>query len=141
MRSRFRSVVDYLRLEGGVSRLVIVAHSQGSVIALDELAHAWRPGELPPGISFVTIGSPISHLYHEYFPGPYPHWNDPWWANFYRTGDYVGTTIDPTSRCEFREQALGEGGHSNYWSDPRLVAALDRWHLFAYLPPSVVQRT
>jgi hypothetical protein len=149
VRSRFRSVVDHVRLEDGISRLIIVAHSQGSVIALDELAHSWRRDELPPGISLVTLGSPISHLYHHYFPGAYPDWKDPWWdelfarvtrwANFYRAGDYVGTTIDPTSRCQFSEQALGEGGHSNYWTDPRLLAALERWQLFTYLPPPVIQ--
>lgn len=141
MRARFHVVVDHLMKEAAVERLIVVAHSQGSVIALDELAHAWQPGELPPATTFVTFGSPITHLYQRYFPNVYPDWNDAtWdrffervtrWINLYRLGDYVGATIARPSRCRFVEMALGAGGHRDYWRDPRLLAALGAAELFA----------
>jgi hypothetical protein len=141
VRWRFNQVVNHLVNAARVDRLVIVAHSQGTVIALDELAQSWGPGELPP-ISLVTCGSPISHLYGHYFPNVYPPWSEmQWdvffqrlqrWANFYRLGDYVGTTIMPpgSGRCEFREAAIGAGAHTGYFQDPRFIAAVKEWNLF-----------
>lgn len=141
VRWRFNQVVNHLVNHASVDRLVIVAHSQGTVIALDELAYSWGPGELPP-ISLVTCGSPISHLYGHYFPNVYPPWSEmQWdaffqrlqrWANFYRLGDYVGTTIVPpgSGRCEFREAAIGAGAHTGYFQDPRFIAAVKEWNLF-----------
>jgi hypothetical protein len=141
VRSRFHAVVDHLVNDLRVERLVIVAHSQGSVIALDELAHGWAQNNLPEGVSFVTAGSPISHLYGHYFPNMYSDWNDAkWskffqrvvrWANFYRFGDYVGTTVSPPTKCDFHEKALGAGAHTGYFRDPRFIEALRRWDLFA----------
>ena len=145
VRSRFQAVVDYLVLNRRVERLIVVAHSQGSIIALDELAHGWSADALPEGISFVTFGSPISHLYGHYFPNIYTHWeHEKWdvffqrvarWANFYRVGDYVGTTITPPTRCDFVEQPLGSGGHTDYFRDPRLLRALRAWDLFVDVRP------
>ena len=141
VRSRFHAVVDYLVTERGVERLVVVAHSQGSVIALDELSHGWGDADLPASISFVTIGSPISHLYGYYFPNIYADWtHEKWnmffsrvtrWANFYRFGDYVGTTITPPTKCEFQERPLGPGAHTGYFKDPRFIEQLREWDLFA----------
>ena len=141
VRWRFNRVVNHLVTDARVDRLVIVAHSQGTVIVLDELTQSWGPGELPP-ISLVTCGSPISHLYGHYFPNVYPPWGDmQWdvffqrltrWANFYRLGDYVGTTVVPpgTGRGEFRQAAIGAGAHTGYFQDPRFIAALTEWRLF-----------
>jgi hypothetical protein len=133
--------VDYLVNDLHVERLVVVAHSQGSVIALDELTHGWKGGGLPEGVSFVTAGSPISHLYGHYFPNIYSDWDEPkWsaffqrvgrWANFYRYGDYVGTKVKPPTKCEFHETSLGAGAHTGYFSDPRFIKALRTWDLFA----------
>jgi hypothetical protein len=141
VRSRFNQVVNHLVNDARVDRLVIVTHSQGTVIALDELTYSWGPGELPP-ISLVTCGSPISHLYGHYFPNVYPPWSEmQWdvlfqrlqrWANFYRLGDYVGTMIVPpgSGRCEFRQAAIGAGAHTGYFQDPRFIAALKEWRVF-----------
>jgi hypothetical protein len=139
MRARFQAVINHLR-DQEVSHLVILAHSQGTVIALDELTHSWNISRDPlPLISLVTFGSPITQLYQYYFPHFYPRWNSPqWnilfsrltaWTNFYRLDDYVGTRIDPPSRFAgtFHQEALGIGGHTNYWRDPRFLEALRRW--------------
>jgi hypothetical protein len=138
MRSRFHSVVNYLVKEERIGELVILAHSQGTVIALDELAH-WSIDRQPlPLITLVTFGSPITQLYQYYFPHFYPDWkSDQWrvffsrlheWNNFYRLDDYVGTTIDPPPALagRFHQEAVGLGGHTGYWRDQRFLAALKR---------------
>ncbi len=134
MRSRFHSVVNHLVQEEHVAHLVILAHSQGTVIALDELAHSWSE-PLPP-VSLVTFGSPITQLYQYYFPHFYPNWKShQWmvlfsrlsdWTNFYRLDDYVGTTIaaPPALQGAFHQEAIGRGGHTGYWRDPRFLQAL-----------------
>lgn len=138
-RLRFHAVVDHLVREQQVGYLIILAHSQGTVIALDELTHSWdiRREPLPP-ITLVTCGSPVSQLYQHYFPTFYPDWaSSQWqvffarldaWINFYRLDDYVGTTITPPPSFagRFRQEAVGRGGHTNYWRDPRYIAALKR---------------
>lgn len=139
VRSRFYSVVNYLVEEERVSELVILAHSQGTVIALDELAHSWSiDRQRLPMIRLVTFGSPITQLYQYYFPHFYPHWkSNQWmvffsrlheWNNFYRLDDYVGTTIDPPPALQgsFHQEAVGLGGHTGYWRDQRFLAALKR---------------
>jgi hypothetical protein len=140
IRQRFRSVLQYV-LEHGVSQILVVSHSQGTVIALDELAHmdaalSKRMGTMR--VRLVTMGSPISHLYQHYFPSTYPDWSsDTWqslfsrlesWTNIFRRDDFVGTRIriDPKERVEIDNQAIGLGGHSNYWTDARVVRELRR---------------
>jgi len=139
MLTRFHSVVEHLVCDQHVAQLIILAHSQGTVIALDELTHSWniRHEKLPP-ISLVTFGSPISQLYQHYFPHFYPDWKSAQWTvffsrlyewnNFYRLDDYVGTTIAPPTSFAgtFYQEAVGRGGHTGYWRDPRFLAALKR---------------
>jgi hypothetical protein len=149
MRRRFHSVVEHLVREQHVAQLIILANSQGTVIALDELTHSWdtRREPLPP-ISFVTFGSPISQLYQHYFPHFYPDWKSgQWtvffsrlyeWTNFYRLDDYVGTTIAPPTSFagNFYQEAVGRGGHTGYWRDPGFLAALKR-QVFPTAGPAV----
>lgn len=71
-------------------RLVILAHSLGSVIAADLLLR------LPEGISvegFVTIGSPLGHRSFN-IDGVWDHLKEPpahlaWWVNFWNENDPV----------------------------------------------------
>ena len=140
MRSRFYAVVNHLAFEQKADELIILAHSQGTVIALDELAHSWaKETEKLPRISLVTFGSPITQLYQHYFPEFYPGWKDKhWstffsrlsaWTNLYRLDDYVGTVINPPpafNGATLHQEAIGIGGHTNYWRDPRFLAALKR---------------
>jgi hypothetical protein len=145
IRQRFRSVLRYL-LDRNVSEILVVGHSQGTVIALDELAHmtsdlANRLGARP--VRLVTMGSPISHLYQHYFPSHYPGWQAPvWsglftrvraWTNIFRTDDFVGTTIeaDPNNRLTIDNHPIGRGGHTGYWTDPRVILELRRRNILA----------
>lgn len=112
--SRYASLLDYLRRRG-YARLVIVAHSQGSVISADLLHHLQRGGRLR-GVagdaprSLFTLGSPLRDLYATRFPLLYRWMGETGasfatatptpaqfgldeWVNAYRAGDYVGRAL------------------------------------------------
>jgi pimeloyl-ACP methyl ester carboxylesterase len=112
--SRYASLLAYLR-ERGYARIVIVAHSQGTVISADLLRHLQSQGRLQGvvgalPIALVTVGSPLRDLYAERFPLFY-RWVGPReaafadaaptaaelgaseWVNACRSGDYVGRFI------------------------------------------------
>jgi len=112
--SRFASLLAYLRA-AGYARVVIVAHSQGTVISADLLRHLHAQGRLRElvgamRLSLVTVGSPLRDLYAERFPLLYrwmgarePVFADAApnaaalgateWVNACRSGDYVGRFI------------------------------------------------
>jgi hypothetical protein len=109
--SRYVALLTYLRARG-YARIVIVSHSQGTVISADLLRylHVRRQspnilGGVP--MSLVTVGSPLRDLYAEHFPLLY-RWmgsnaadfatarpsaseiGTVEWVNACRSGDYVG---------------------------------------------------
>ena len=131
--SRYASLLAYLR-ERGYVRIVIVAHSQGTVISADLLRYLQSQGrlqslvgELP--VALVTVGSPLRDLYGERFPLLY-RWvgsrdaafmdaapaaaalGASEWVNACRSGDYVGRFIwtpdDDTAR--FAVATVGPDG-------------------------------
>src|SRR5207253_2819547 len=70
--SRYASLLAYLR-DRGYTRIVIVSHSQGTVISADLLRYLHVQGRLPEfvgemPIALVTVGSPLRDLYAERFP-------------------------------------------------------------------------
>lgn len=130
--------------------LVIVGHSQGSVLAfglIDELAQRGWPRE---DLGLVTCGSPLSSLYSAYFPTHFPieartrvgssvrQWN-----NFWRETDPIAT---PMSRSDVESTTTGstvarpvddvipDGDsrsgepilrvHGDYWLEPEQIAAV-----------------
>ncbi|MFL6580865.1 MAG: hypothetical protein ACJ8G2_08985, partial [Burkholderiales bacterium] len=112
--ARYASLLAYLR-ERGYARLVIVSHSQGTVISADLLRYLHVQGRLVEivgvtPVSLVTVGSPLRDLYAERFPLLYgwmgsnrsgfasatPNASDIGvveWVNACRSGDYVGRFI------------------------------------------------
>ncbi|MDZ7651839.1 MAG: hypothetical protein U5L03_04415 [Burkholderiaceae bacterium] len=112
--SRFAALLDYVR-QRGYARVVIVAHSQGTVISADLLHYLHRSGRLAAAtgglpIALMTVGSPLRDLYAARFPLLY-RWmgGSPssfaeagpaaaqlglgHWVNAFRAGDYVGRAI------------------------------------------------
>lgn len=103
--SRYLALFKHLR-QSGYREIVIVAHSQGTVITADFLRllkHCrWHEGLK---IRLFTLGSPLRQLYAERFPdlygwvtengGPEPNklYGVEYWLNSYRTGDYVGRAL------------------------------------------------
>src|SRR4030095_4365274 len=95
--------------------IVIVSHSQGTVISADLLRYLGMTRRLDDftsqtPLSLVTVGSPLRDLYAAMFPFLY-RWMGPQpasfaesapepdavyleqWVNAYRAGDYVGRSI------------------------------------------------
>lgn len=100
LNSRFRRVAEFLHAHGPWDRVVVIAHSQGTIVAVDELA-AVGPGatESPfrrgtfgadaerayanlfgsTPTTLVTMGSPLGHIYQHYFGHLYPDGTDAHW--------------------------------------------------------------
>jgi hypothetical protein len=131
--SRYASLLRYLR-DRGYRRLVIVSHSQGTVISADLLRYLHvqgRLGGITGGlpVSLMTVGSPLRDLYAERFPLLYrwmgsnaggfatasPAASDIGaveWVNAGRSGDYVGRFLwTPKDKGErFRIALVGPDG-------------------------------
>jgi hypothetical protein len=131
--SRYASLLRYLG-DRGYERVVIVAHSQGTVISADLLRYLNVQGRLGDvtgrmAISLVTLGSPLRDLYAERFPLLYtwmgsnaggfatasPSVADigaAEWVNAGRSGDYVGRFLwTPKDNGErFRIAMVGDDG-------------------------------
>ncbi|MFN0039065.1 MAG: hypothetical protein ACKVP2_06110 [Burkholderiales bacterium] len=131
--SRFASLLARLR-EEGYARIVIVSHSQGTVISADLLRYLHVQGRLQAvvgtaPIALVTAGSPLRDLYAARFPLLYrwmgqnptdfataaPAASDIGameWVNTCRSGDYVGRHLwTPSSDgARYCIAAIGENG-------------------------------
>jgi pimeloyl-ACP methyl ester carboxylesterase len=112
--SRYASLLAFLR-DAGYARIVIVAHSQGTVISADLLRYLHAQGRLQDivgalPVALVTVGSPLRDLYAERFPLLYQWMGSrdagfenaapaaadlgvTEWVNACRSGDYVGRFI------------------------------------------------
>jgi hypothetical protein len=73
IEARFRSVLVEVLKSTDTSRLVILAHSQGTVAVLDVLRQEDTMRMLlQKDVRLMTMGSPFTHLYQQYFPTQYP---------------------------------------------------------------------
>jgi hypothetical protein len=151
-----RAVPDLQRrmwwLHDNGGRVVLVAHSQGAMLATAALVQPdCRPdGDHP---SLVTFGSPVVKLYGWGFPAyvtpnllsalaPGSGVDD--WCNHYYPTDPIGGPVaadlsqadgsrvdqdllDP-AQCwyVYGQPAPAPQGHCGYWADPRVWAAVDR---------------
>ena len=109
--SRYVALLVYLR-DRGYARIVIVSHSQGTVISAELLRYLHAQGRLEDivgrlPISLLTVGSPLRELYAWRFPLLY-RWmgsnaagfaaagpsaseiGTVEWVNACRSGDYIG---------------------------------------------------
>lgn len=142
IEARMRRVLQEVLAPGGVTHLTVVAHSQGTMIAIDVLWLGWTRRLLEGvNVGLVTMGSPFTHLYQHYFPERYPPLfasDDPetpsWgeglaatvdaWINIYRIDDYIGTRVDGRKGFPENHPTSTPGGHMNYWSDPEALKAM-----------------
>jgi hypothetical protein len=142
IQGRVCRVVQEVLWEPDLTHLTIVAHSQGTVYAIQTLLDPQIQQQLAKlanlKIYLVTMGSPFSHLYQFYFPRRYtplfvtdghgsegfnPDWNQRpanllSWVNIYRVDDYIGTEIRGNANNTFPEnKPIRARGHTYYWSD------------------------
>jgi hypothetical protein len=134
---RFSKALDVLLQDGGCRKLVVLAHSQGTVIALEALLeNVWeqRLKARVDSLTIITFGSPWSHIYQHYFDD-YPQTagavikalNESKapvrWINVYRVDDVIGTHVKMDLH-EFPVLVRGTfGGHNKYWEQDILTAA------------------
>jgi hypothetical protein len=125
IHQRMKRILLYYRDElEGRPELVIVSHSQGTMVAIEVLNDpelAWL-NERFTKVSLVTMGSPFSNLYQHYFNHCYPSLDRPFWSNLrkrmdrwvnvFRIDDPVGTeigfpdTIDMRTRQSYVQRPL-----------------------------------
>jgi hypothetical protein len=122
---RLIAVLRYVRRSHPRTKVVVLAHSQGSI-----LAYAALRSEPELADELITMGSPIASLYGRFFRGEFAHYSAEIgipWTNLFRSGDYVGGVIP--SVCE--SEAMGTGGHINYWGDPTVHKLIRQRLLFS----------
>lgn len=145
MQKRFEAVVTDTLAETNADRLVILCHSQGTMIAAHCLGLLAIDGDRADprfkDVRLITMGSPIDHLYRHYMPTRYvldpSRENVSRWLNIYRTDDFIGTSIAGL-RDDFPSNLpIGTGGHTDYWVEPIVInAVIAIAHCPAPAPPS-----
>jgi hypothetical protein len=118
-RFQERLAVLLTHLGGKYDRIWVLAHSQGSVIALDVIRS--QPRSVRKSLALITLGSPLGALYQRFLGCQLEEIGDLRWINVYRSGDYVGGPIDLLND---KNKMIGEGGHVNYWADDRIHPVL-----------------
>lgn len=122
--ARFRLVHDHLARQMDYDRLIVVSHSQGTVIAAQSLAE----GDFPDRPRFLlTMGSPLTHIYGQYFAKGFGldklSGRLVRWINIYRCDDFVGTQVRvPNGLVE--NLRVAPNGHTGYWTDRNVWSAL-----------------
>jgi hypothetical protein len=101
LQARLLEAADTVGEDGRPAKVVLSAHSQGTVVAL--VALATLPIEVRRKVCLVTHGSPLRRFYQRFFPRYFP--------NTLLTR--VATTVGPTDE-------IADGGWLNFWrsTDP-----------------------
>ncbi len=151
IQSRLKRILTHFRDElTHRPGLVIVSHSQGTMVAIEALNDkelGWLRNTFS-SITLVTMGTPLNHVYQHYFNHVYPRLNQPFWSqlrkqtdrwiNIYRIDDYVGREIDFPKEFEvavdergslqqvamYSNHPVGPRGHQSYWSDREVIGIL-----------------
>ncbi|WP_147103717.1 hypothetical protein [Tateyamaria sp. syn59] len=122
---RFTKVLHYTLAAITPSRITIISHSQGTVIAT-QMLQSGRVHDLlkdygSPPVTLITMGSPVTHVYRHYFPHAFKVSTDKMptgleWHNIYRIDDYVGTRIDEDTGVH-QNLDVNAAGHLGYFTD------------------------
>jgi len=116
---RLRSLLDTLNSNSIAVDTIVIAHSQGTVIAWTLLKEEPRLAR-----ALVTVGCPLQTLYRRFLGEKYQegfHLPIPWF-NFYHDGDYIGGKIDGI----FSTSAITGGTHTNYWPDSHVISDIEQ---------------
>ena len=150
---RFKRILHHYRQEyNHHPELVVVSHSQGTMMAIEILNDeelSWINNTFS-SVSLVTMGSPFTHLYQHYFGHWYPALDQPYWTslkrrinnwtNICRIDDFVGTEVrfpdnhvctvghelshQHAAPINYCNHPVGPRGHTNYWSDQEVLSEL-----------------
>lgn len=145
IHARMQRVLSAL-WEDGFEELIVVSHSQGTIIATEfakELQDAStnlipadvreRLAPIMQKATLVTMGSPFTHVYNFYLPGEF---GGPQtvtkgsmiakWVNIFRIDDFIGTYIGNSDlKGEWPiNHAVPASGHTGYWTDANVIRHL-----------------
>jgi hypothetical protein len=119
-------------------RVIIAAHSLGSVIAVDSLLSHRETWDKFTRIDLITAGSPLKRFLSRFFPSAYPApevlsdalkctFESIRWINIYRISDYIGGGLNRKKRTAIEGIPIYRRiwkSHSNYWQDPYVIKCL-----------------
>jgi hypothetical protein len=115
---RLEAAINFAKRKMGGSpehKVVVLANSQGAKIAAD------LRDEGKVSCPLVTTGAPVSTLYSRFLgvekDANQSHENAPW-VNCYCDGDVIA---GPIERRGVENELIGRGGHTGYWSDPKMA--------------------
>ena len=131
IQARFLQALNRLLDVEDPSHVLIVAHSQGTIITLESLLGPDLAARLRGRVvALATFGSPLTHLYQHYFPAQYGPLNEgEWtrlneavgrWVNLFRIDDYVGTNVNGPKETWPTNLPLPAGyalAHTSYWEE------------------------
>ncbi|NJC22284.1 hypothetical protein BJ994_001360 [Arthrobacter pigmenti] len=114
--------------------VVLVAHSQGSVISAWLLAHGSERNAARERPHLVTAGSPLASLYATFFPAAFSpqlfadvEARTGSWANFWRRTDPVAFPV-PGAENRLLLDPRDDGvvrSHSDYWTEPAVMQHIE----------------
>lgn len=112
---RLKKAIEYAKSFEN-TKIVIVSHSWGTIVALDYLL------KVPTNLKLITLGSPIQSLWVRFLGNKIeiPEGLNNW-INGYRYGDYIA---GPIFKSGIKNIIIGNGGHTNYWSDKEISEIL-----------------
>lgn len=115
-------------------RLILIGHSQGSVILYDYLRTKWDDQTLASveRIDIITLGSPLGHIYQHYFPdyelraASAADLNAKLksWTNLWRADDPIGHEVDVIAGDFIENIPLPPGGHVDYWREEKVCSII-----------------
>ena len=111
---------------GPFDRVVFVANSLGSMMAIDYIATVGKIDNRSTRMELVTMGSPLEYIFRHYMPHLFPaaatfaEKHELKWTNVYRADDYVGTHITTTSTDRIEDIPLPPEGHLGYFGDEKV---------------------
>jgi hypothetical protein len=129
IQARFHHALLRLLMTEDPSHVLIIAHSQGTIISLEALLdEKLAEGLRGRAVALATFGSPFTHLYQQYFPTQYGSLGAGRWAalsgvvsrwiNLFRIDDYVGTSVEGPQNDWPENVPLPAGytqAHTSYW--------------------------
>lgn len=131
--ARLEQLVADVMARERFDRLVLLGHSQGTVIIHDYLRTAAAARDLAGlgELHVVTLGSPLTHLYQHYFYdyaradriAPLPPVVQSW-TNMWRCDDPIGNGVAVAATCQMQNVELDRGGHTDYWREDDVVGVL-----------------
>ena len=128
LHGQLRTFITDLHLSKN-TRLLLVAHSLGSVIAADCLTDPDSPFDPDADVCLMTLGSPLRRFFARFFCQVYPppaeiarsirtRFPRFAWINIFRPLDYVGAELNAPVR-DIQNICTGERFrfHTGYWGD------------------------